>query len=104
MPKKYELTGEWKMVKGVQVYRIKALRDIGNVKTGEEGGFIESEDNLSQFGHAWVGRTAIVMDCAYIRGNAIVERTIIKDSVLVQGNTVLIGPKILGGNKIYGDF
>ena len=39
---KYELTD---IVQG-KLARIKALRDFGNVKEGELGGFIESEDNI----------------------------------------------------------
>ena len=39
---------------GRKLYRIKALKDFNNVKEGELGGYIESEQNLSQEGNAWV--------------------------------------------------
>ena len=47
---KYELTKESKG----NLFRIKALKDFGNVKKGDLGGFIEKTDNLSQEGNCWV--------------------------------------------------
>ncbi len=41
-------------------YRIKALKSFGNVKKGEIGGYVESEDNLSQEGDCWISDNAIV--------------------------------------------
>ena len=35
-----------------KLYRIRALKDFHNVKEGEAGGYIESEQNLSQEGDA----------------------------------------------------
>ena len=52
--KKYELTQESIEVKGIILYRIKALMGFSNVKEGELGGFIEKEENLSHSGNAWV--------------------------------------------------
>ena len=52
--KKYELTEETVTVYGKTLYRIRAVRDFGSVKTGEFGGYIEKEENLSHFGNAWV--------------------------------------------------
>ena len=53
---KYELTDETIDVSGTTLHRIKALKDFGNVKKGELGGYVkkgelggyvESEYNLS---------------------------------------------------------
>ena len=44
--KKYELTEETFTVFGKTLYRIRAVRDFGSVKTGEFGGYIETEENL----------------------------------------------------------
>ncbi|MEE3451047.1 MAG: hypothetical protein VZR27_10235 [Acutalibacteraceae bacterium] len=53
--KKYELTDETKIYFDRTLHRIKALRDIGeDVKTGDLGGWIEKESNLSHDGDAWV--------------------------------------------------
>ena len=50
MTKKYKLTTETKTVSGIKLYRIEALRDFGDVKKGDKGGWIEKEGNLSQEG------------------------------------------------------
>lgn len=39
---------------GNTLYRIEALKDFGNVKAREKGGYIASVNNLSQDGDAWV--------------------------------------------------
>ena len=56
MNKKYRLTDNTKIVNGVTLHQIQALRDIPThgVKTGDMGGWIEKEDNLEHEGDAWV--------------------------------------------------
>ena len=68
--KKYELTEETVTVYGKTLYRIRAVRDFGSVKTGEFGGYIEKEENLSHFGDAWVSGEARVSGDARVFGNA----------------------------------
>ena len=68
--KKYELTDETIEVYGTALHRIKALKDFGNVKKGEPGGYVESEHNLSQEGDCWVYGNAEVYDNAWVCGNA----------------------------------
>lgn len=68
--KKYELTEETFTVYGKTLYRIRAVRDFGSVKTGEFGGYIEKEENLSHFGDAWVYGNAKVYGDARVSGNA----------------------------------
>ena len=69
---KYEITEETKKVNGITLRRIKALRDIErcDVKTGDLGGWVESENNLSQSGDAWVSGDASVFGNAEVYGNA----------------------------------
>ena len=64
--KKYELTDEIGYYFGRPLHRIRAVRDFGTVKAGDLGGFIESEQNLSHEGEAWVSGNARVY------GNALV--------------------------------
>lgn len=45
--KKFELTADRIKSNGVTLHRIKALIDFGDVKTGELGGYVEKETNLS---------------------------------------------------------
>ena len=64
MNKKYELTTETKKINGHTVYRIKALKRfdtiIGRrVNKGDLGGWVESENNLSQDGKCWLFDDAV---------------------------------------------
>ena len=70
--KKYELTSETKMVCGITLHRIRALIDIKrwSVKSGDMGGWIESEANLDQSGEAWVSGKARVSGEARVSGKA----------------------------------
>jgi len=69
---KYKLTDETIEKNGITLYRIQALKDFGDVKTGDSGGWIQSKKNLSQYGNAWVGGDAQVFDTARISGDATV--------------------------------
>ena len=68
--RKYRLTDEEIIVGCRTLYRIQALRDFGDVKEGEFGGWIESEKNLSHEGSAWVSDNAWVYGDACVSGNA----------------------------------
>ena len=64
---KYEiLKDEFIDFDGRKLYRIKALKDFRNVKAAEVGGYIESEQNLSQEGGAWVSGNARVYGAARV--------------------------------------
>ena len=90
--KKYELTNEsMGLINGVTVYRIRALRDFGNVERGELGGFVQSEDNLSHEGDAWVYDNARVFDKARVIENARVE-----------GDATVFGEAIIGRSATVG--
>ncbi len=48
-PEKYTLTDIKKTLKdGTIVYRIQAIKDFGDVKAGDLGGWVQSYKNLSQ--------------------------------------------------------
>jgi hypothetical protein len=70
MKKKYELTSEFIEVSGKKLYRIKALVSFGVVNKGDLGGYVESEDNLSQLSDAWVFDDAMVFDEAQVFDDA----------------------------------
>lgn len=65
--KKYRLTDDKIIVGCRTLYRIQALRDFGDVKEGEFGGWIESEKNLSHEGDARVSGNARVYGDADIK-------------------------------------
>ena len=115
--KKYELTTNTKMWFGRKLYQIKALKDFGNVKAGDLGGYIEKEENLSQDGIAWVSDNACVYDnarvfCnAYVCGNACVYdnaevcgKAHVYGGALVYDNAEIYGNALVYGDaEIYGD-
>jgi len=71
---KYEiLKDEFIEFDGRKLYRIKALKDFHNVKKGKVGGYIESEQNLSQEGNTWVYGNARVYGNACVSGDACVS-------------------------------
>lgn len=57
---KYELTGETQKLNGKELHRIVCVTAFASVAVGETGGWVESEDNLSQDGDAWVSGNACV--------------------------------------------
>ena len=59
-----------KMEYGRTFYRIVALKDFADVKAGDKGGYVESEDNLSHDGNAWVYNNAKVWGKAFVFGDA----------------------------------
>lgn len=67
--KKYKLTEETIIVNDKSLYRIEALKDFGNVKKGDKGGFVENEDNLSQYDDCWVYGNAKVYHYADVCGD-----------------------------------
>ena len=103
--KKYELTTGTKVINGVELHRIKALKSFGNVEKGELGGWVESEKNLSQYGNAWVGENARVYDDAIVVGNAMVyEDAIVGGHATVRENATVRGAAWVGGKaRVGGD-
>ena len=109
--KKYELTEETVTVYGKTLYRIRAVRDFGSVKTGEFGGYIEKEENLSHFdnawvcGNAWVFDNARVYDNAWVFGNAwVFDNARVYDDALVYSNArVYDNAWVFGNAKVYGN-
>ena len=117
--KKYKLVKRKSIVtgNGTILYRIKALKDFGNIKKGELGGFVESENNLSQEGNCWIYNEAKVLDNATVIDNAqVLDHAIIKDyatvsdSACIKGSNVLISGKshiysavIIDNSKITGE-
>lgn len=68
--KKFVLTEESKEFNGTTLFRIKALVDFADVKSGDLGGWVEKECNLSHQDNAWVYDNARVSGNARVFGNA----------------------------------
>ena len=108
MCNKYKITREKLDFSGIVLHRIKALKDFGDVKKGDLGGWIEKESNLSQKGNCWVYDNAkvcidaLVCDNANVSGNAVVCGnasvccdTVVCGNALVRGNAEIIGDAII---------
>lgn len=120
--KKYVLTNE---VNEARLHRIVAFRDIPRygIKTGDLGGFVESEKNLSQEGDCWVDGNACVYENSHISDNAYVtdkakifgnacifnnayvfNNTLVCENACVFGNAEVFGDvQISGDARIYGN-
>ena len=93
MSRKYELTGITVTYGKTILHRIKALKDFGDVKKGYLGGWIESEDNLSQEGRCWVHGNSKVYGNAEVSGN-----------VKVYGNAEVFGnAKVYDNAEVFGN-
>ena len=88
---KYELTNETKTLEcGTVLYRICALKDFSDIKKGNLGGWIESEENLSQIGNCWVYDEAQVYGEARLSAAAQVH-----GKISVSGKARLSGEAII---------
>ena len=96
--KKYELIEETIEWCGCTLHRIRALRDFGDVKADDMGGYIESEDNLSHDGDAWVFGNACVSGNARVFGDAQVsDNACVSDNARVYGDA-----QVFGNAQVYG--
>lgn len=84
---KYVLTSETKSIDGRILYRIKAIKDFGDVASGDLGGWIEKKENLSNFSNSWVYENACVYGSACVYENA-----------RIYGSA-----RVYGAARIYGD-
>ena len=102
---KFKLTEETINVNGEPLYRIEALKDFGDVRKRDKGGFIEKEENLSQNGDCWV------YDNAQVRGNAMVcgdakvyGNAKICDYAEVYGNAIVRNnAQVYDNAKVFGN-
>ena len=87
MSKKYELLRQNPYN---DLYQIRALREFGNVRAGEAGGWIHSERDLSHNGNCWIHRFAHVCGDAVISDNALIcDDVRIYDSVQISENACI---------------
>ena len=93
MENKYKLTEETINVNGKTLYRIEALKDFNDVKKGDKGGFVESDNNLTQSGDCWIYDNAKVFGDALVYGNAAVC-----DNASVYGHAIVYGDAIVFDN------
>lgn len=78
--------------------RIRAAVDIPrhNVKAGDFGGFIQSEDNLEDVGDCWVADPAFVSD-----GAKVSEDALVRGHAQISGLARIQGDGVVNGGVIY---
>ena len=92
---KYKFTGITKEVYGRTLNQIICVTAFASIKSGEIGGYIEKEANLSQDGDAWVYGDAKVFGDAKVYGDA----EVCGEAILRRGFTekvtdyIVIGPQ-----------
>lgn len=97
---RYEFTDETRVIDGVTVHRIRATADFNDVKRGDLGGFVESDDNLNgDLGcKCWVYDNACVYGRAFVDGDAVV-----KDNAIVYDDAIISSrSKVMGNAKVHG--
>ena len=101
--KKYILTYETRKYNGRILHRIRAIKDFDIVRKGEFGGWVESENNLSQEGNCWVRGEAMVFGNAWVCENAwVTDNAIIYDGAQVCGEAVVFGnAKVYDVARVY---
>jgi hypothetical protein len=114
MTKKYELLADDCLSAGDRtVYRIRALRDFGDIRRGDLGGYVENESSLAHDGDAWIhdvaqvyGPNGRVGENARIRGESwilgrvdgdaqICDLVVVGEDAHIGGSTVLCGDEIV---------
>ena len=86
-------------INGHKLYRLRALIDFSDVKAGDLGGYIETENNLSRIDDCWI------YDNAHVFGNACVyDSARVYDNACVFGNAkVYDNARVFGKACVYGD-
>lgn len=118
---KYEILKDRSItIEGHTLYRIKSVIDFPGVLSGTLGGFVESEDNLSQigdcwiadeaavYGHSvvigggWVGGSSRVHGHSIIRGNCHIDDVAVIRNSEIKGNAVIREAAIICESSIGG--
>ena len=87
-----------------ELWQIEAVDYFVGAKKGERGGWIEKEDNLSQYGNAWVSDNARVYDNAWVYGDAWVgDNAVVSDTAEVYGCAIVSGSAWVYGNAMVCD-
>lgn len=101
MKEKYEIT-DITHPKYPWLHRIRALVHVNEeVERGDLGGYVESDQNLSQEEHCWIYDQAICCEDAYVTKNGrLYDGAMARDSALISGNARLFEHAKAEGNSI----
>ena len=93
------------IVEDKTLYRIEALKDFSNIKRGDKGGFVESENNLSQYDDCWVYDNAKVYDDAQVYGNARIcgDAQVFENAEVYDNAIVFCNANVYGNTNVSAD-
>jgi carbonic anhydrase/acetyltransferase-like protein (isoleucine patch superfamily) len=108
---KYQFTGDSRLYdylaegtkQQVKLWQVVALRDFSDVKTGQIGGWIENEDNLSQHGNCWIyGSESVVYGGSSVNDDAQIHGTsTLCHQAHVSGQSIVEQSLVSGECRIY---
>ena len=91
------------VIDGVTLYRIQALKDFGDVKAGDLGGYIADSSQLSQNGNCWVYSKSNKLVCGRVTENAIINSLGSSRDSIINGDVFICGnSRILNDVDIFG--
>lgn len=100
----YDSEDESEMEEEYRLYRIQALRDFGDVKKGDLGGYIQTQKNLSHSGNCWIYDKAIAGDDSKVKDNAkVMDGAIVSGAAVVSKNAVLTDGTRVASSAIVTD-
>lgn len=95
--KKYKLTENIKKFSETEIlYQIECISEFGDIKPGDLGGYIPSEEVLSQTGNCWIDSNSFVRGNSKISDNVIISGSFVIDSEISGDVEVESGSSISG--------
>lgn len=96
------------------LFRIRALRDVGNeslgwiVREGEDGGLVSNEETLDMHDESWIDYSArainsTISGSCHVYENAFIEDSTIRNNARIYGNTTVVNSTIDGSVQIFGN-
>lgn len=85
------------------------MRDFGNVKAGDLGGYVQTKDNLSNNYDSWIYDDAkvygisSVSDWGKVSGNSVVKDSTVRGNAKVFGNAIVDGSQVWDWANVYGN-
>ena len=96
MNKKFDLTNQKYIIlptgSAVTCRQVLALKDFGDIRAGELGGWVEQGSNLSQEGNCWIGPSVVLTGDTRVTGNA-----------ALTGHVLATDSELSGDVSVHGD-
>ena len=103
--KKFILTENTRIFKGVTLYQIQAVRAFDAVQVGELGGWVSDDRRLSHYGNCWISEQAAIYEQGHVAGDAwATQGTVVRGNAKLYGKACIFCDVVLEGNcRVEGD-